>query len=492
MATAIAACARLGWRARYIGASAPTISARCRATALTAKASTSRASRTVAGGDESVCGHPRRCANRRADGPVGSPSGAEHGAGRRPRDAVTSGRLLIVDCHQTAAAAQAARYARAAGIPTIIDVEKVRPGIGDLLQNIDVIIAAEEFPGALTGHEDLGTRARQHRARRRRVDRLRRRSAPRAASPGATAAKSARRRFQVDCVDSTGAGDCFRGAFAAACLQHAQRRRRGRADFCQRRRGAELPRAGVARRAAHGGRGRPADAGAAAHVTFIHTLGLIGVYARDGIIPDVVYSGNMAPRGRGRDNPMGDPDAGLAALDERALVEACLAGQSGAFDLHRRAPSPLRVSALLPVRRQPRGRERSVAGRVPARLSRAAQFPRPVVARDVAVSDRRQRVPESRQRESAARPSRSSSGSSSTPRGIAVRAPAARRARARGCGRPSRSCRASSVRRSILRIYHEMSHQEIADVLGSSVGAVKANFFHALGSLKKLLGDEFV
>ena len=42
----------------------------------------------------------------------------------------------------------------------------------------------------------------------------------------------------------------------------------------------------------------------------------------------------------------------------------------------------------------------------------------------------------------------------------------------------------------ILRTYHEMSHQEIADVLGSSVGAVKANFFHALGNLKKQLGDD--
>lgn len=42
----------------------------------------------------------------------------------------------------------------------------------------------------------------------------------------------------------------------------------------------------------------------------------------------------------------------------------------------------------------------------------------------------------------------------------------------------------------ILRTYHEMSHQEIADVLGSSVGAVKANFFHALGNLRKLLGDD--
>jgi RNA polymerase sigma-70 factor (ECF subfamily) len=42
----------------------------------------------------------------------------------------------------------------------------------------------------------------------------------------------------------------------------------------------------------------------------------------------------------------------------------------------------------------------------------------------------------------------------------------------------------------ILRVYHEMSHQEIAEVLGSSVGAVKANFFHALGNLKKRLGPE--
>jgi len=39
----------------------------------------------------------------------------------------------------------------------------------------------------------------------------------------------------------------------------------------------------------------------------------------------------------------------------------------------------------------------------------------------------------------------------------------------------------------ILRVYHELAHQEIADILGSSVGAVKANFFHALANLKKLL-----
>ena len=39
----------------------------------------------------------------------------------------------------------------------------------------------------------------------------------------------------------------------------------------------------------------------------------------------------------------------------------------------------------------------------------------------------------------------------------------------------------------ILRVYHELPHDEIAEVLGSSVGAVKANFFHALANLKKQL-----
>ncbi len=41
----------------------------------------------------------------------------------------------------------------------------------------------------------------------------------------------------------------------------------------------------------------------------------------------------------------------------------------------------------------------------------------------------------------------------------------------------------------ILRIYHELAHHEIADILGSSVGSVKANLFHALRNLRRLLGD---
>lgn len=41
----------------------------------------------------------------------------------------------------------------------------------------------------------------------------------------------------------------------------------------------------------------------------------------------------------------------------------------------------------------------------------------------------------------------------------------------------------------ILRVYHDLSHREIADSLGTTVGAVKANFFHALGNLRRALGD---
>jgi len=39
----------------------------------------------------------------------------------------------------------------------------------------------------------------------------------------------------------------------------------------------------------------------------------------------------------------------------------------------------------------------------------------------------------------------------------------------------------------VLRMYRELPHEQIAEILGSSVGAVKANFFHAMANLRKLL-----
>jgi len=42
----------------------------------------------------------------------------------------------------------------------------------------------------------------------------------------------------------------------------------------------------------------------------------------------------------------------------------------------------------------------------------------------------------------------------------------------------------------ILKVYHELTHEEVATILGSSVGTVKANLFHALGNLRKMLTSQ--
>ena len=42
----------------------------------------------------------------------------------------------------------------------------------------------------------------------------------------------------------------------------------------------------------------------------------------------------------------------------------------------------------------------------------------------------------------------------------------------------------------ILKVYHDLTHEEVAGILGSSVGTVKANLFHALGNLRKMLASE--
>jgi RNA polymerase sigma-70 factor (ECF subfamily) len=40
----------------------------------------------------------------------------------------------------------------------------------------------------------------------------------------------------------------------------------------------------------------------------------------------------------------------------------------------------------------------------------------------------------------------------------------------------------------ILKVYHDLTHEEVAGILGSSVGTVTANPFHAVGNLRKMLG----
>jgi len=187
--------------------------------------------------------------------------------------------------------------------------------------------------------------------------------------------------------------------------------------------------------------------------------------------------------------PMRPADPGLADLDERALVEACLSGRSAAFDViverHRRSvyllcyrfvsnhedASDLSQDVFLRAYRGLRSfRGQSSLATWLYRIGVNVCLNRVSAKKLLSESiDDRQFVDE--KAESA--PDRLLKDE----RGARVRAAIAQLPRKQ---------RATLV----LRMYHEMSHQEIADVLGSSVGAVKANFFHALSNLKKMLGSE--
>lgn len=134
-----------------------------------------------------------------------------------PARAVRAARVLHVDCHETAAVAAAAAEARRAGTRTVVDVERVRPGMDQLLRHIDVIIAAEGFPAEYTGATSLGaglaalqrdtgaavvcvTLGHEGSLCLARGQEIR--------TPG----------FPVRVIDTTGAGDVFRSGFIAGWL----------------------------------------------------------------------------------------------------------------------------------------------------------------------------------------------------------------------------------------------------------------------------------
>lgn len=133
------------------------------------------------------------------------------------RETLASARLVHVDDVDLEASIEAARVARNAGLPVTSDIERTTEDISALIDAVTIPIFAEHVPAALTGEADLA--AALHRLRRPHHTMLCVTLGARGAlllagndvvrEPGIT----------VNSVDTTGAGDIFRGAFICALLR---------------------------------------------------------------------------------------------------------------------------------------------------------------------------------------------------------------------------------------------------------------------------------
>ena len=146
----------------------------------------------------------------------------DHGLTLRPeelqRDWIVDSRALHVDGHDTAAAAQAAAWARAAGVPVIADLDELYPGVEVLLQNVDYLITSRDIPGKLTGNENLQKSLPAIHSRF--ACHL---TAATLGQDGVLAWDGTQfhyaRAFCVATVDTTGAGDIFHAGFIYGLLQ---------------------------------------------------------------------------------------------------------------------------------------------------------------------------------------------------------------------------------------------------------------------------------
>jgi sulfofructose kinase len=218
VATAMVTCARLGLRAKYIGAVGDDERARLQVESLLAS-----------GIDVEHVQQRVNCPNQSAYIVVDESTGERTIFWNRPDalaispaditpDQIACARLLHIDGHDTAAVEHAARIARGANIPVTVDVDTIYAGFDRVLPLVDYLIASSEFPARWTGIEDPCAA----------LNAIQQKSGMRVAAMtlgahGALAFVEGRFHyspaFVVNCVDTTGAGDVFHGAFCYAVLQ---------------------------------------------------------------------------------------------------------------------------------------------------------------------------------------------------------------------------------------------------------------------------------
>src|ERR1035437_6402717 len=134
------------------------------------------------------------------------------------RDWIVNARALHVDGYDTAAAAVAAGWARAAGIPVIADLDETYPGVEELIRNIDYLIVSRDFPCRLMAESDLKKALlKLHRQYGCRL------TAATLGPDGVLAWDGERfcqrTAYRVPVVDTTGAGDIFHAGFIYGLLQ---------------------------------------------------------------------------------------------------------------------------------------------------------------------------------------------------------------------------------------------------------------------------------
>jgi sugar/nucleoside kinase (ribokinase family) len=219
VATAMVACSRLDCRTRYLGtfgndAGAATVEATLRAEGVDLTfVRRVEAPNRFAFILVDRAGHRTVIWYRHPD--IGMPAAAVDAG------AASSGRVLLVDASDPAAATAAAKSARAVGSPVVLDIDAFSPGADVLLRSVDIVIASLSLlpafglgsAGVGTG-EALSRLAADCRAAVTMVTLGEEGSLARVGT-----AEIYTPAFSVDVVDSTGAGDAFRGGFVASWLR---------------------------------------------------------------------------------------------------------------------------------------------------------------------------------------------------------------------------------------------------------------------------------